>query len=334
METKYYTLSDFNDILFQKFDYTLPDNVIDTIKSLEKTINGSFLESVATSTINSSNTHKSKTYGNSSNSKSSLLNKKSRNTIEITTDDWNAIRNFKTTKIDEKDGVEKDINDIRISLNKISNKNFDSQKDTILKHISSFVENNTDSETYTADLKKIAQSIFDIASSNKFYSELYADLYYELIHRFDVFSTILDEFILNYKDTINNINYIDPNKDYDNFCVYTKNNDRRKATASFVVMLMYRNVLKKEQVVDIIQHFLEVSFNYMSEDNRINEVEEITENVFIFISLGKKGLCELDSWNKNILPIITEISTMKSGDRPSLSNRAIFKYLDILDNVK
>ena len=333
METQYYTISDFNDILFQNFDYALPDNVLTTIKYLEKNITISFPETVITTNA-SSNTYKSKTYGMNSNSKSSLLKKKSRNTTDITTEDWTAIRNFKTTKIDTKEGVDKDINDIRISLNKISNINFDSQKDMILKHISDFIDKNTESDTYTADLKRIAQSIFNIASTNKFYSELYADLYIELINRFDVFSTILDDFILTYKDTINNINYVDPNKDYDNFCIYTKNNDRRKATASFVVMLMYRNVLSKDTVIDIIQHFLDVSFQYMSEENRVNEVEEITENVFIFVSIGKKGLCEVDAWNTGILPIIKNISTMKSGDRISLSNRSIFKYLDIVDSVK
>ena len=185
------------------------------------------------------------------------------------------------------------------------------------------------------DLQKIAQFIFQIASTNKFYADLYADLYVELIQRFDIFTKILDEFILNYKDTIQHIDYIDPNVDYDKYCVYTKQNDQRKATASFLIMLMKKNIVSYDTILGILSHFLKVLFEYIKESNRTNEVDEITENVFVFVSLGKPELSNMELWKTEIFPSIQLFSKMKAtGENKSLSNRAIFKFLDIVDSLQ
>jgi hypothetical protein len=227
----------------------------------------------------------------------------------------------------------KDINGIRVLLNKISDKTYDANKDAILNNISVFIDKNRESDTYLVDLERIAQSLFDIASTNKFYSRLYADLYKELAERFDIFRTILDAFIANYKSTIDVIKYVNPDVNYDEYCNYTKTNDKRKATASFVVMLMQRKVLRVDCVIDIICHFLDVSCKYMEEEHRTNEVDEITENIFVFVSLGKADFAAAEEWDTKIVPTIRRISKFKTGDKPSLSNRVIFKYMDIADSM-
>ena len=87
---------------------------------------------------------------------------------------------FKATVIDLKEGLEKDINDIRKALNMISKKNFDSQKKIILKFLREFVN---DDEALT----KISDFIFDIASSNMFYGDIYADLYVDFAEETIIF---------------------------------------------------------------------------------------------------------------------------------------------------
>jgi hypothetical protein len=246
---------------------------------------------------------------------------------EITDQDWSEIRNFKTTKMDTKEGVEKQINEIRMDLNKISKKNYDVQKDAIIQKIT-IVENDS-----AEHLNQIAQAIFDIASSNKFFSELYAALYKELIGRFAIFATILTEFVSKFTDTIKNIQYVDPDKDYDGFCNYTKINDQRKATSMFIVNLMKTDILTKDTVIHIIQFFIEQTKQGIDMPGHTNEAEEITENIFILVTQSREQLEQIESWSA-IIEQIAAFSKMKTKEHPSLSNRIVFKYLDIVDTLK
>jgi hypothetical protein len=98
---------------------------------------------------------------------------------------------------------------------------------------------------------RIANSIFDIASTNKFYSELYAILYKELTGKFPVFKEIIIRFISQYLENIGKIQFIDSNKDYDLYCENNKLNDKRKAMSAFLV-----NLMKLELIIFGIAGFL------------------------------------------------------------------------------
>ena len=237
---------------------------------------------------------------------------------------------FKTTQINMKEGVEKDFNEIRMSLNKISAKNFITQKNCILEKISSFLLKQETEESSSAGFLKITQSIFDVACNNKFFSELYADLYLELSNQHPLFLQIVNEHILKYKNTIYDILYVDPNVNYDEYCNYNKKNDMRKSCSTFFVMLLKKNILQEEQIIDIIQFYFELFFKYVDEPNKLNEVEEITENLFILISLGKPFLQKHILWNDLVILNVKNTSKMKSQEHVSLSNRAIFKFFDLV----
>lgn len=358
MTTNFYKIQDFQEFMTYLPKYTLSQTILGIIANLEKNINSTIHEQFARNHFGESNNHDTNSYenyskkkygdkkhnGNSYPSQDHNNSKRSTHRIvssesniatsrqPISNDDWVTVRSFKTTKLDVKVGVEKDINDIRTFLNKISNKNYDKQKDAILEHISEFATKESDSDN--TDTTKIATFIFDIASTNKFFSEIYADLYSELILKFSVFSTILNAFIVSYKFMVDTIEYIDPAIDYDGFCLYTKQNDRRKAIASFIVMLMNRNVISKECITDIIQHFINVFLQYIEEVGKENDIEEFAEVLFIFITLGNEKLNHLEIWNSDILPRITMISKLKPKSSQSLSNRAVFKFMDIMDKLK
>jgi hypothetical protein len=276
----------------------------------------------------------------------------SRATEADITGDWNIGKSFKPTKMMTKEGIEKDMNEIRISLNKISNKNYDTHRDTILSLVDNFIEDamakemaaeeagtsetgpETGPETDAlGNIRKIAQFIFDIASSNKFYGEIYADLYKELVCKFVVFRTILNEMVFTYKDSINTLRYVDSNVDYDAYCEYNKINEKRRASASFLVLLTTRTVLDPSILVELILHFQSVFTMYISEENRTNEVDEITELLFILITIGKDLLGQLPEWENIILPGVITASKLKAKEQRSLSSRAVFKYMDLHKKV-
>ena len=254
---------------------------------------------------------------------------KTTRTVGAGADNWNAIKKIKPTKMEVKTGVEKDINDIRICLNKISTKNYESQKEIILLFITKMFEEET-LESAENHLQPIAQFIFDIASANKFYSELYADLYQSLTTKYSVFESILQDFISTYKDLIQNNVYVNPDINYDAFCDYTKKNENRRATTAFLVMLMNRGVIPTQTIVDIIIHFQELFIQYIDEDNRTNEVDELTELLFLFITLGKSKLQECPEFGSTIYPNFVNFSQLKSKNHKSLSSRSIFKFQDAL----
>jgi len=313
-------------------------------------------------THSSSNSHSSysKTRGSSSSSNSNYINRKSLHTDHrkrhgeydenrstnrhgdhnhknSNSDDWNSGKSFKATKIMTKEGVEKDINDIRISLNKISNKNYETHRDLIILLVEKFMDdpgNELDaSENTLMNIKKIAQFIFDIASTNKFYGDIYADLYKELVEKFEIFSTILNDFVSNYNNNIYTLQYVDSNVDYDAYCEYNKANETRRATASFLVLLMNRSVLKTSTLTGLIIHFQSVFTKYISEENRTNEADEITEVLFLLITMGAEILSVLPEWESTIIPNIIITSKLKAKEQKSMSSRSVFKYMDLLKKI-
>ena len=236
---------------------------------------------------------------------------------------WENIRNFKTTKIEKKEGLEKKINDVRICINKMSAKNYEIQRDTIFAYI---IEVEQDEDA----LEKIANAIFDIASTNKFYSEMYARLYRELIKLYPVFQKVMDVFLQKYMDSLQEIKYADPNVDYDLFCVYTKQSDKRKATAQFIVHMMKENILSQMYILSVMYDLIEKVKENMDKEDRINEVEEISELVNIFVSQSIGYIdSSAETWTKSI-ETIRGFAKYKLKEKKSISSRIIFKYTDLV----
>jgi hypothetical protein len=64
----------------------------------------------------------------------------------------------------------------------------------------------------------------------------------------------------------------------------------------------------------------------------MNEVEEITQNIFLLVSQSHSHLKSMVEWN-DVIENIRVLSLMKAKDKASLSSRSIFKYMDIMDKI-
>jgi hypothetical protein len=95
-----------------------------------------------------------------------------------------------------------------------------------------------------------------------------------------MFAVVLDDFTNKYKQS-KDIIFIDPDVDYDSFCEYTKNNDKRRATAMFIIMLVKNKGLTAELSIDLILYFIELFKEFVIGEEKNNEVDELTELVFI-----------------------------------------------------
>ena len=278
----------------------------------------------------------------SSKFKKSRIEKSNRKGMDTT---WEKQAEFIATKILKKEGIEKLINEIRVSLNKISAKNYETHRDTIFQNINDIVApeqqdpsptpiTETSPPIDTEQIDKIAAAIFEIASTNKFYSVLYATLYKELTEKYPIFNNILQNFISTvYLNNINSIEYVDEKKDYDKFCLINKENDRRKAMSVFIVNLMKKELIPKCTTIDIITHLQDLVMTYVDQPDKNYIVDEITENIFLILTTCEKDLIEEPKWT-NIVENIQTCSQYKVKEHQSVSSRAIFKYKDIIDVFK
>ena len=121
--------------------------------------------------------------------------------------------------------------------------------------------------------------------------------------------------------------------DYYQYLKYVKNNDSRKSLLLFYVNLFKRNVIKLQQIFGILEYLLTTSLKYVDSENKSIELEEITENVFIVISNMVQTLIDDEYWENTLFPIIDKLSKMKAKEHQSLTNRIVFKYMDIIDLV-
>ena len=55
--------------------------------------------------------------------------------MEVSSDDWESIRTFQTTKLEQKTGIEGDINELRLYLNKLTDKTFLDMREKIIDKI-------------------------------------------------------------------------------------------------------------------------------------------------------------------------------------------------------
>lgn len=266
------------------------------------------------------------------NTRRSQSNNQTSDYEQASTDDgtWERMQEFKATKISKStEGPDKIIQDIRTCLNKLSSKNYDSQKTLIMQYLQEIQD--------AEQMPKIAQSIFDVASSNRFYSELYSQLYKELVDIQPLFNELLQPFLQNYMTNIKEIQAFSADDDYDRFCAYNKQNELRKATTVFIVHLMKQGVIPRLRVLSLIISLQDYIVQRVDVEDYTNEIEEMTENLFLFIkeSLGQFNDVKTEwMWKYRCIPMIETFSKYKKTDKPSISSRAIFKYMDMMTEIK
>ena len=236
--------------------------------------------------------------------------------------DWALIRNFKVTKIEKKiEGIEYDMNVLREFLNKMTEKTYEENLKEIITKVKTFDNKN---------LIIICKYIFEMASSNKFYSEMYANLYKTLMGEFEEMEeecfAQLEKFLKTFKEII----YIDPDEDYDGFCDMNEKNEKRRAMSQFFVNLMKKEVVDNKEIIKIILALHEQIFEFLKEKNNKNIVEEFVENIFIMLYNNKAFFKNSENWEK-IEKDIEKITSSKKSDFPSLTNKIIFRYLDIAE---
>ena len=333
-----YTLSNISDIMVEGFEFSIPEVTINLIMSLSSQVGSpeyiktpSWSKNNNKQNVNVTTTTDQPKYETKHNA-----NKKRRGNkgMEIDNDDeWNSVRSFQVTKIEKKEGIDGKIDQLRLLLNKITDKTFFEIKEKVVNFISDL--SNVDEET----MLRVANMVFDILSSNKFYSKIYCELYCNLIINFPIFLSICNTKYETYLSLFDVIEYVDPNVDYDKFCENNKLNDKRRSLSEFLLNLARNNILTNTQLVNALFKLIQQLMIMTKEDNKKSEVEELTENIAILYD--KKILTNFyDSKEEsrdfyidgmNILELFHFLAKSKTKDFKSISNKVIFKFMDLIE---
>jgi hypothetical protein len=322
-----YSLDEINNIMFKGFNFIMPDETLKIISELALQVGSP--DYVKTPVFQKKeNPMKIEPTNKDFSNKKSKRNK----VIEIINDeDWETLRTFQSTKIEEKNGINVEIDTIRIYLNKLTDKNYIDMRNKIIEIIDKLIEENITTE----NMLHLSSTIFDIASTNRFYSKIYADLYSELSIKYNMMKDIFENNLNKFTDLFNNIEYVDPKVNYDKFCEINKINEKRKSLAAFYLNLMTNGIIQPKIIMDITRNLLLQLYNFISIDDKKNEVDELTENISI---LYKKELYEnnkgedyekIDGFTIN--EIIEKLANSKVKNFKSLTNKSLFKFMDLID---
>lgn len=232
---------------------------------------------------------------------------------------------FKTTELHKgQSNVEAEFDKIRLLLNKLTSKNYNENLENIV-FIIKFIEK--DDKEY---LEKIGKTIFEIGSKNKFWCELYAKLYHDIIKEFSIMKDICIKNFKDFQDIFQEFKIIDSNEDYNLFCEYNKQNEKRRSLSKFFVLCANYNVIEKKDIEYIIKRLFGKIYEYMQQKNKLNYVEEITENLKIMIENFDETFKSVYSY-QSIKENIETLSNLNTKDYPSLNNKILFNFMDLQD---
>jgi hypothetical protein len=332
---KRYTLQDSMDVLFAGFNIDIPPETIKFIEELTAQVG-------SPTYIKTPNFQKKEPVDKTLAFAGGLgpgvptlpPKRRRRNTIEVVKDcDWESLRTFHATKLEQKVGMDAEIDLIRSYLNKMSNKNYEEMQNNIMVVLDKFVEEDISDE----EMLRVSGVIFDIASNNRFYSKLYADLYSVLMNKYELMKETFSNSIARFMELFSAIEQADPEKDYDHFCQVNKNNETRKSLSAFFVNLCAIQVLSVDKIIELLHVMLTQVNDLIHQANKKSEVDEFTENIAILYDAGLMTQIHnssvLVAGKMTIKETIEMFASCKAKDYKSFSSKAIFKYMDLVEKT-
>lgn len=253
---------------------------------------------------------------------------------ELTGDDFAAIRDFKKTELKRDiEGVAKTKAKIRAHLNKLTDKTYTKILAQIKEEMNTLIHDGANEEDYS----ELSRFLFDVASGNRFYGYLYADLFHEMVQEYTFLKDAMNKQLEVFTKTMVHVETACPDTEYDKFCEVNKKNEQRRSLAAFMGHLLRIECIHGDTIGDAIYGLITQSISWirMKEgdltQNRVC-VEEMAEVVYAFLKASGIHALDLNMWEplfKNCLAI----TEMKREKGQALTAKAKFKYMDILDMI-
>ena len=320
-----YSLKEFENITFDGFNLTLPEGTVDIISRLALEVGSpSYVKTPVfqkrENVLKAAPVKKKGMGGGSGGGKE---------TDEV----WGRQKQtpeepFHATKIEQKVGIDAQIASIRLFLNKITDKNYIDSRNKIVEVVELLIAQNISDE----DFSMVGVAIFDIATNIRYYSKIYAELYSDLISKYEPMRRAFENSFSKFTELFDVIEYVDPDADYDKFCENNQVNEKRKSLSTFFVNLTLNGIITREQIIKIIHHLLTQVYVNISVENKKNEVNEMTENLALLLYDKELLLAGADfEIDGMTMKAVTErIATCDTKAYKSLTSKVKFKFMDIV----
>jgi hypothetical protein len=341
-----YSLDDFNKFR-QNMKIQIPQVIINKIKIIYNETIKSKMEYL-NSKSNTISQHHSST-SNTTNISRDLFNnapsKRKHKAKELSDEDWEAMRNFKITQKDKKDGIDKIYDELRNLLNKITDETYDYIKRELFSTIDNFVNNTVYSY---GDFGIIIQFIFNIVMNNSFYSKLYSELLISILYKKELevwfennyeslFSTL---FGVKYK--VNDIVCCDPDEDYEKYCQVNKINEQRRNLAIFFSNLMLGGIghdnmtFTLESGLNYMEKYYKLFSNYANDEDMQEQCYEACEILCILYKNLHEFYSDESIYGDVVVNIRSKfkiLTIMKRSDMkiyyPGITAKTMFKIMDL-----
>jgi len=249
---------------------------------------------------------------------------------EIKDDEWSNIRNFETTKVQKnEEGIQKELNKIRIQLNKLTDQTLTDVKMELFDILDLIINDVNEN-----DLTIVSNMIFDVGSSNGFYSKQYALLYKSLMEKYSIMRDVFEKHFEEIVKSLSTIQIADPDKDYEEFCSINAKNEKNKSLVKFMMHMYNEDIISFQKMNSFITTIMKLFIENVSIEGTSYICEHITELLYdVIIISGKNIVKQQDEFN-HIRDFIDEWGERKTKDFVSLTNKSKFKLMDIMEFIE
>lgn len=298
-----YSIDVINDFIFNGFEYVLPEMTKNIINRIAEKV------------------------GSPDYIKTPVFKKRKEFNEPEDTNDWTSIRSFNKTVVVEE---ERSVNEIVISemkkqMNKLTNDNYVVIRDKIFEILYNH-------EVDDKCMDEINEVIFSISSGNAFFANVYARFINDMIAIYASMRDVFEQHLNNVMSKFDTIKYINPDDDYDGYCKVNKENEERRALVNFFVHLCLIGVIAPDKIVDIFYKLYEVIDREKTVKANINKIEEVINTIYCLVYGSLDFLTEHEKY-EDIESKIRGIADSDKKINPGLSNKAIFKMLDLIDEM-
>ena len=321
-----FTLTDFHNITFGGFEIKLPDETIAIITELALQVGSPTY--IKTPIFAKKDPPQQKEREKCDTTSFKKKRRGNQGNEVVNDEDWESLRTFQATKMEQKVGIDAHFDLIRSCLNKITDKNYSEQSGKITDILNQLNIGDSAAE----DMLRVGNAIFEIASNNRFYSKIYADLYTSLINNYAIMKVVFENNLNSFMELFEKIEYINADENYDKFCKINVDNEKRKSLSSFFVNLSMTKIITDEKIFEFATNLLKQVLKFIYEENKKNEVDEMVENIAILYNKDIFAKSEeLMTNGETFVKTIEKFAVSKSKMFSSLSNKSIFKFMDMIE---
>lgn len=225
-------------------------------------------------------------------------------------------------------GIQRDIKEITLLMNKMTDKNYDKISNDLFESFeyvfTEYIGNN--------ELEKITDNLNNTIKHNSAYSGVYSKFYKILVNKYgNLFVNGLKKINTAFEESLDNMWYIDSDEDYDKYCEMNQSNKTRKSLLIFITKLVMNEYYDKQvycHYVNLIINKIEKSMELANSTPLVEELGEVLYDMLISSDL--ETIKTFDCW-ETVHNFAKKMKAVSPKDVKSFSMRCKFKYMDMND---